>query len=428
MRVTLAVIEGPHAGRAFTFEEHDSFIVGRSKRAHFRLPFKDKFFSRIHFMVEVNPPRCRVLDMRSRNGTHVNGERVKSADLKHGDQIKAGKTVLSVSLDGTRADEAQSLAKTTIAESPAPAVASSAIALANASTRPPARAMPVEPQWLDLQPCTEIGGYRIVRPLGAGGMGTVYLVESTANGATMAFKMITPAAVATKRQLERFLREATILRELQHPHIVRFRDMGEHNGQPYFAMDYIAGTDAARLVKQHGPLPIPRAVHLVCQMLEALQYAHAKGFVHRDIKPANLLVTEEEGHEVAKLADFGLARVYQASQISGLTLTGTVGGTLHFVAPEQITAFREAKPPVDQHAAAATLYYLLTARFVYDYPSDAQAQILLILQDNPVPIRSRRRDIPKGLSNIIHRSLARDPKDRFVDVTSMRQALLPFLE
>src|SRR5262245_60962818 len=98
MRITLSVTEGPHTGQLYTFEEHDNFIVGRSKRAHVRLPRKDKYFSRIHFMVEVNPPHCRLMDMGSTNGTYVNGEKVGMADLKDGDQIRAGKTVLMVSV------------------------------------------------------------------------------------------------------------------------------------------------------------------------------------------------------------------------------------------------------------------------------------------------------------------------------------------
>src|SRR4051794_21701659 len=98
MRIILDVIKGPHEGRQFSFEEHDNFIVGRAKAAHFRLPIKDEFFSRIHFMVEINPPLCRLLDMQSTNGTIVNGRKVTTADLKDGDQIKAGKTVIRITL------------------------------------------------------------------------------------------------------------------------------------------------------------------------------------------------------------------------------------------------------------------------------------------------------------------------------------------
>src|SRR5947209_15494311 len=96
MRVTLTVTEGPHQGEVFAFEEHDTFIVGRSKDAQFRLPFKDKTLSRVHFMVEVNPPICRLMDMASLNGTFVNGEKVSTVDLNHGDLIKGGRTVIEV--------------------------------------------------------------------------------------------------------------------------------------------------------------------------------------------------------------------------------------------------------------------------------------------------------------------------------------------
>ena len=111
MNVTLTVIEGPHQGSSFTFRDHDNFIVGRSKDAHFRLPLKDKYFSRIHFMVEVNPPSCRLMDMASLNGTFVNGDRVTTVDLHDGDVIKGGQTFITVAIgpaaDGLAADPSE---------------------------------------------------------------------------------------------------------------------------------------------------------------------------------------------------------------------------------------------------------------------------------------------------------------------------------
>src|SRR5438045_6617172 len=104
MRITLTVTAGPHQGRTFTFAGHDMFLVGRSRRAHFRLPAKDRYFSRVHFLVEVNPPQCRLMDMGSRNGTYVNGQRVQQAALHDGDQIRAGKTVLRVSVNEAPTD------------------------------------------------------------------------------------------------------------------------------------------------------------------------------------------------------------------------------------------------------------------------------------------------------------------------------------
>ena len=126
------------------------------------------------------------------------------------------------------------------------------------------------------------------------------------------------------------------------------------------------------------------------------------------------------------LADFGLARMYQDSKLSGLSMLGDVGGTIPFMAPEQITHFPESKPPVDQYAAAATLYNLLTARYLYDFPRTSAARLAMILQEDPVPIRERRAEVPKALADVMQRALARDPPRRFVDVGALRNALLPF--
>jgi serine/threonine protein kinase len=273
-----------------------------------------------------------------------------------------------------------------------------------------------------------IDDYVLVKRLGGGGMGVVALALRKADGTPVAIKTITPAVTAEPRELQRFLREASILRDLQHPNIVAFREMGTVFDRPYIVMDFIRGIDASRLVKTVGPLPVGRAVGLVCQLLTALEYAHAKDYVHRDIKPANLLVTQEEGREVVKVADFGLARIYQSSKLSGVTLKGDVGGTIAYMAPEQITNFREAKPPADRYAAGATLYNLLTRRLIYDLPHRFELQMLKVLHEDPVPIQERRADIPDDLAELVHCALARNPKDRFEDVTEMRKALLPFAD
>src|SRR5437763_14686188 len=99
MRIPLTVVDGPHKGQQFTVSGHDTFLVGRSRRAHFQLPAKDKYFSRVHFLIEVNPPRCRIMDMGSRNGTHLNGKKVDTSDLNDGDQIRAGHTILRISFE-----------------------------------------------------------------------------------------------------------------------------------------------------------------------------------------------------------------------------------------------------------------------------------------------------------------------------------------
>ena len=475
MRINLTVKAGPHEGRRFEFEGHSNFIVGRSARANFPLPEKDKSISRIHFMIEMNPPQCRLIDMGSTNKTRVNGQEVTRADLKDGDLIKAGMTTLLVTVI-----ESEEPPATPVGTFLAPAAeaarqsGSQAVPLAApppqsppgssdeflARPRPPGKARggcrvcaePLEQQGAGPGPAGKLAnanavplclacrnrirhhpqpipGYQVVRELGQGGMGVVYQALRAADGTLVALKTIKPAIVATRVDTERFLREAQILNELDHENIVSFHEMGEFNGLFHFAMDYVAGIDAAQLLKQHrGLLPVARAVDLVCQLLRALDYAHAKGFVHRDIKPANMLLTQEGGRELVKLSDFGLSRIYQTTKMSGLTMDGDLGGTPAFMAPEQITELRNAGPPVDQYSAGATLYNLLTGSYTYDFPNRIEQKVMKILLEDPVPIRARRPDLPAALAEIIHRALAREPQARFANMREMRRALAPFAQ
>jgi serine/threonine-protein kinase len=439
MRITLTVTDGPHTGQVFTFSGHDTFLVGRSRRAHFRLPQKDKYFSRVHFLIEINPPRLRIMDMGSRNGTYVNGQKVDMSDLKDEDKIRAGHTVLKVKIeqDLVVAVPLESVPPASSAPEPVPPRQPRISSLPSIAPVPFCRACDTPLASMSMQLCPAcqalvagqpqpIDGYQILRVIGQGAMGVVHLALRSVDNSLVALKTIVPAVAGTKGQVDRFLREAEILRQLQHPHIVAFRDMGHSGETIYFAMDYIRGTDTARLLQKEGRLEVARGVGLICQLLRALEFAHQRGFVHRDIKPANLLLTSEGGTEEVRLADFGLARVYQGSNLSGLTVTGDIGGTIAFIAPEQITQYREARPPVDQYASAATLYNLITGHYIYNLPREIPRQLAMVLNEEPVPIRKRRADLPEKLAAVIHKALARDPGDRFPDVKALHDALFPF--
>jgi serine/threonine-protein kinase len=405
--IDLRVTAGPHAGRVFRFTGHDTFLVGRSRQAHFDLGSDDRYFSRAHFMIEANPPQARLVDMGSRNGTFLDGKRVVfPTTLAEGDRIQAGHTTLAVSFPGA-------LAQMALPEAP-PVPSLPATGLWSPETAEPA----------PLPRAQVVPGYRTVRELGRGGMGVVYLAHREPDGAVFALKTITPTLAGAPAQVERFLREARVLEALDHPHIVPFRAMGEAGGLLYFAMDYVAGTDTGALLRKHGPLPVGRAVRLITPILQALDYAHAKGFVHRDVKPANILVVARDGEDHPYLADFGLARVYQSSQLSGLTVTGSVGGTPAFMAPEQVTSYREVQPAADQYSAAATLYNLLTGAFTHDFSTSVHERLMQLLHEDPTPIRERRPGVPDTLADAVHRALAREPSRRFPDARAFRRALL----
>ncbi len=508
MQVTLTVVAGPHQGREFAFDARDNFIVGRGKQAHFRLPKADEYFSRLHFMVEVNPPLCRLYDLKSTNGTLVNRQTAtEPIELADGDMIEGGDTLIRVSireavsrradeqpgaapLARARASHAASLADDCVGgrfaitggltpprspesictpraagkspttddepiyfeEAPSEAetfhqtrfpetAKSGSTASCNPALIPTIVSEPLdlsrEASGSDLpadfedlirQQPQPIPGYFIVDVLGEGGMGIVYRAMRQSDRSVVALKCIKPRVKGSEADIARFRREGRILSELRHPRIVRFLEQGDANGQLFFAMDYICGTDASCISSRTSePLNVERVIGWGTQMLDALGHAHARGFVHRDVKPSNLLITQVDGEEIVILTDFGLARTYQNSTLSGLSRAGDLGGTMNFMAPEQITDFRGAQSAVDQYAAAATIYSLLTRRCVYDLPKSLNGQVLMILQDDPVSIRLRRSDVSSKLSATLHRALARDPAQRFESVHDFRSELLASL-
>jgi serine/threonine-protein kinase len=419
MGVRLQVVSGPHAGKKFEFAEHDTFLVGRASYAHFRLPKKDPYFSRAHFIIEVNPPRCRLVDLSSSNGTFVNDRRVQETDLVHGDLIRGGDTVLQVSL----CDEADTtwqrpLGKKEEAEGRIP----------SESPREE-KGDPVAPDVVMLAEAKEqptLTKYRLIRELGRGGMGIIHLAAARDSGRLFAIKTISPHGAVSPREVQRFIREASILRQLVHPNIVRFHEFGEFDDGVFLAMEYVQGSNAQQMVQRAGPLAIKPAVNVTIRLLMALDYAHAKNFVHRDIKPANLLIGRDANGIQVKLSDFGIARVYQTSKLSGLTMQGDIGGSVGYMAPEQITHYRSASPLSDLFSTTATLYFLLTGKLIYDFPPNIAGRVRMILQDRIVPIGRRREGLPSTLVGVIDRGLQRDPQHRFPSAASMIEALRPF--
>jgi serine/threonine-protein kinase len=426
MLVELAVTAGPHVGRTFQFTEHSTFIVGRSSQAHFSLPEKDPHVSRLHFLVEVNPPLCRLRNMSSVNGTLVNGTKVQQVDLKDGDTISIGVTELVVRLK-TSAMPSGDDTPTLGLPGAEPATLSHVAPTPSAGAFGRVLEVMASPHTMPEEQTPLISGYQIEQVLGKGGMGIVYRARQLSSGETVAVKTILPHARVGEVALLKFVREADTLRRLDHPGIVKFRDSGIAAGTVWFAMEFVPGDDAQKIGNATKPMPVGRAVRWVVQMLEALAHAHSKGFVHRDVKPSNLLVASGPGGgEIVKLADFGLARAYEASPLSGLTLTGSSGGTPAFMPPEQVLDMRSVKPAADQYAAAATLYRLLSGQHVYPTATTVEELFAKILQTDPVSLSTLRPDVPQALTATIHRALSRDVGARFADCMAFAAAMKPF--
>jgi serine/threonine-protein kinase len=443
MRVVLRVIEGPLTGQVaeFNFSGPERILVGRSRQAHFSLKDgqrMDRAVSRTHFFLAIAPPTCRIIDAGSVNHIYVNGKRTPMADLASGDIIRLTsqtKIEVRIQLDP---QEVETVVKD---EDPllTPPSWANQFELVMPSTSAPSGqpclvcTTPPPRQEVVCDGCRQkaaslpqpVSGYLLLRELGSGGMGVVSLALETRSNRVVAVKMIRPDR-GTPVQVKRFLREAALLRELNHPNIIGFRDMGANQGLLWFAMDYVAGQDCQRLLECNGPFSIRGGVRVALQMLEALAYAHDKNIIHRDIKPANVLIEEDDTGRRVKLADFGLARIFQASQLSGVTMSQDIGGSVPFLPPEQVLNFREATPASDQYGVAATLYKMLTNHYVHDLPEQFAAALDHILHKPVKPIQKRRLDISDGLAAAIERALEIEPEDRFPDVRSFAAALTPF--
>lgn len=264
-------------------------------------------------------------------------------------------------------------------------------------------------------------GYTIVRLLGSGGMGEVYLAQHPRLPRQDALKILPARVSADSEYRQRFNREADIAATLWHPHIVGVHDRGEDDGQIWISMDYVEGTDAAHLLaEQHGSgLPAPQVAEIVTAVAEALDYAHDRHLLHRDVKPANILLARPGAPDQRiLLADFGIAR--WDNDISGLTATNMTVGTVNYAAPEQLMG-RQLDGRADQYALAATAFHLLTGKppFIHSNPAVVISQHL---SATPPAIADHRPDLP-GADSVLAKALAKSPGDRFERCADFARAL-----
>lgn len=258
----------------------------------------------------------------------------------------------------------------------------------------------------------QIGRYEILSELGRGSMGVVFKAKDPMIERFIAVKTITASVADDPGLLARFRREAKAAGALQHPNIVTIYEMGEADGVPFIAMEYLEGESLEAMISRRASLPVEQKVGYLVQTCRALQYAHRRGVIHRDIKPANIVVTLEG---VVKVVDFGIARMVNASK----TQTGIVLGTLAYMAPQQIQGER-ADARSDIWSVGVVLYELLTGRRPFE--GDNHASLMLsILQKDPVPLPHLLPGCPNQLDTISRRTLAKDLAARY---QSMEELLL----
>jgi serine/threonine protein kinase, bacterial len=264
-------------------------------------------------------------------------------------------------------------------------------------------------------------GYTIVRLLGSGGMGEVYLAQHPRLPRRDALKVLPASVSADNEYRERFHREADIAATLWHPHIVGVHDRGEFDGQIWISMDYVEGTDAAQLLRERyrDGMPTAEVAEIIAAVADALDYAHQRNLLHRDVKPANILLAHpDSGDKRILLADFGIAR--WANEISGLTATNMTVGTVSYAAPEQLMGER-LDGRADQYALAATAFHLLTGSPPFENSNPAVV-ISQHLSAPPPAIGARRPEL-SALDPVLATALAKDPNNRFERCADFARAL-----
>jgi serine/threonine-protein kinase len=500
-KVTLEVLEGPITGQVFPFEDHDTFLFGRSHECQACLS-DDPKVSRHHFILEVNPPDARVRDLGSMNGTYVNdtmhggreeGEtpeqgaqrRHDDVNLKDGDRVRAGDTVFLVRIEvpafccecgsellssnreqsrlpnGTFLCSAckAKASPATMRDVRAPSARKAVVVRCKkcgkdvsneAGARGPGdyvcvscRAQPLGIARLLLERAKARGkgllaieGYTLLKELGRGGMGAVYLAKQDKSGQQVALKVMLPQVAMDERAKQSFLREVDVTKQLRHPLVVEFRDSGCSEGTFFFTLEFCDGGSVDKLaLTSGGHLRPDEAVRIILQVLDGLEYVHnapvhvtlangqtrdVVGVVHRDMSPQNILLSGPS--KVAKISDCGLSKAFETAGLSGHTMSGTVAGKLVFMPRQQIINYKCAKPEVDVWSAAACLYNMLTGQFPRNFLK-GRDPVQIILSTDAVPIRERNLAVPARLAEVIDHALRDKPEIPFKTAAELKRAL-----
>ena len=452
-KVTLTVTEGKLKGKEYQFYTRATCIIGRADDCNPKIPDDPEHLtiSRYHCLLDINPPDITVRDFGSRNGTYVNGNKIgqrllgQSAEdaaklkfpeynLKSGDEIKLSNTAFQVTIEVDIEEmDTPDVGRVRLVRLPAPPKKPHLQNLFNFVKELIQRARSGEEQLKAIQ------NYDILKLIGKGGFGEVYLAQHKDTGEFIALKIMLPEIAATQRAIDYFLRETENTRALSHPNLVKLRDYGYFEGIFFFTMEYCNGGSVANLMqRQRGKLSVDEAIPIILQVLDGLEYAHkaeipyvrladgtfgkGRGLVHRDIKPENIFLINVNDTRIAKIGDYGLSKAFDVAGLSGQTMTGDKAGSPWFMPRQQVIDFKYAKPEVDVWAVAASLYYMLTNFLPRDFGQDDP--FITVLTKERIPIRDRDKSIPKKLAEVIDLALIDKPDIHFKSAADFKQALL----
>jgi hypothetical protein len=447
--------------RVFSYEDHDTFMVGRLNDCHLCIE-DDDYLSRHHFILEVNPPHARIQDLGSLNGTYINGKKVGGrgenetpeeaivrykfpwVDLKNGDVIVTGDTRFTMIIQSpdlvTNPVRCQKCGRIVSNEAGA---ARGGTYICESCRKIAASPFDLLQQFLDENQFSQISSkkngsishrlgfsgeeiivfkdYDIVKVLGEGVFGASYQINHRPSGKLAVLKLMLPRTAVTGPLNNRFLTETMEAHNFKHHNMMEFYESGFRNGIFYFVMEYCKVGNLESL-RRGGKVQPKILILAMLQVLEALTIAHSEGHVHRDLKPQNILMNSMNNSLVTKISDFGLSKSFISNGLSGMTVTGVAMGSYPYIPREQVVDFKYARPQTDIWALGATMYNLLTGEFPRNF-SDAKDPLDVILNENIIPIRSRDPSIPTEIAEIIDHAVQNDPANRYQHAGEMLSAL-----
>src|SRR4051794_11304027 len=260
--------------------------------------------------------------------------------------------------------------------------------------------------------------YDLEGEIGRGGMSVVFRARDRRLNRPVAIKVLPPELAHDQAIRVRFTREAQTSAQLSHAHIVPIYDVGERDGIAWFVMALVTGGNLATHLMREPRQPVDEVRHILCEVADALAYAHLRGVIHRDIKPDNILLDGQTGR--AMVTDFGIARAMESN--SRLTATGNAVGTPQYMSPEQAMGDREIDGRADVYSLGVLGYQMLTGRVPFA-AGNSMALLLKQVSERPRPISELRPDTPDALRDAIERAMMKAPEDRWSSAAAMRDAL-----
>ena len=402
MSIYLRILKGPGTGQVLPVPLGQPVTLGRSAQASYA--FDDPLLSRKHCAIESRGDLCRIVDLQSRNGTYVNGQRVGAVLIQNGDRIKIGNMILEVSPVGTTSAPQQGFTGGRPSAAPPEVVHG--------------QANGVDPDLID--------GFEILEQREVTSFGVTYLARQLLMDRTVILKTIEIGPETDEKVLRRFKREAKTGGRLTHPHIVELYDVNEQEGILYIVTEYVDGMNLGKVLEERNGTPLPAKVtlSLMSQIADALAYAHENQIVHRDVRPHNILI--RQGDHAGKLQGFTLAKNLARAGLSVITADGESLGTPYYMPPEQVRSAKTADERSDVYSWGATLYHCLSGKLPLEARSYGEF-IDKVFSEDPPGLKQLVPTCPDVLDDLLARTMRRSPDDRPRSMDEVLTELQPVL-